>query len=111
MERRGAKNFATKKEPNMLIQLVFMRVLTEYVEPFIVATLEMAHTSLREQGCRRFEVIRDETDPTQFILYLLFNSRADGELHLLMEHVANWQTVTASMLAEPARVNSYTQLF
>jgi quinol monooxygenase YgiN len=56
-------------------------------------------------------VIRDETDPTQFILYLLFNSRADGELHLLMEHVANWQTVTASMLAEPARVNSYTQLF
>lgn len=95
----------------MLIMLVFIKVLAEFIEPFTVATLEMAHTSLREQGCRRFEVIRDETDPTQFVLYLLFNSRADAELHSQREHYQNWQTATRTMLAEPARENTYTQLF
>lgn len=95
----------------MLIMLVFIQVLAEFIEPFTVATLEMAHTSLREQGCRRFEVIRDETDPTQFILYMSFNSRADAELHSQMEHSRNWQDAAQAMLAEPARVNTYTQLF
>lgn len=95
----------------MLIMIVFLNVLSEFVEPFTIATLEMAHLSLRERGCRRFEVIREETDPTRFILYLLFNSRADGDLHLQMEHYENWLTATAPMLAEPARVATYTQLY
>lgn len=95
----------------MLIKVVFISVLAECIEPFTVATLEMAHTTLRERGCRRFEVIRDETDPTQFILYQLFNSRADAELHSQTEHYQNWQSVTNTMLAEPARMSSYTQLF
>lgn len=95
----------------MLIMMVFIQVLAEFIEPFTVATLEMAHTSLREQGCRRFEVIRDETDPTQFILYMSFNSRADAELHSQLEHSQNWQEATRAMLKEPARVNTYTQLF
>ena len=95
----------------MLILLVWINVLSEQVEPFMVATLEMAHASLRERGCRRFEVIRSEQTPTQFILYQLFNSRADAELHSQTEHYLNWQSVTTAMLAEPARMSSYTQLF
>ena len=95
----------------MLIIMVFLHVLPEFAESFVVATLEMAHTSLRERGCRRFEVIRDETDPTQFILYKLFNSRADGDLHLEMEHYSNWETIVTPMLAEPSRTCTYTQLF
>lgn len=95
----------------MLIVLVFANVLAEQLEPFLVATLEMAHASLRERGCRRFEVIREEMAPTQFILYKIFNSRADAELHLQTEHYADWQSVTAAMLAEPARTATYTQLF
>jgi autoinducer 2-degrading protein len=95
----------------MLVMLMFLNVLSEHTEPFIVATLEMAHASLRERGCRRFEVIREEANPTRFVFYQLFNSRADGELHLQMEHYANWQTATAAMLAEPARVVTYSQLF
>lgn len=98
-------------EGSMLIMLVFVNVLAEHVEPFIVATLEMAHISLRERGCRRFEVIRDETMPAQFILYKVFNSRADVELHLQTEHYTNWQNATAALLAEPARAATYTQLF
>jgi quinol monooxygenase YgiN len=95
----------------MLIKVVFIKALAEWIEPFMVATLEMAHATLRERGCRRFEVLRDESEPTEFILYQLFNSRADAELHSQMEHYQNWQSVTATMLAEPARMSSYTQLF
>ena len=95
----------------MLILLVWMNVLSEQVEPFMVATLEMAHASLRERGCRRFEVLHNEQFPTQFILSALFNSRADAELHQQVEHYQNWQSVTTGMLAEPARTETFTQLF
>ena len=95
----------------MLLLLVWINVLSEQVEPFMVATLEMAHASLREHGCRRFEVLRNEQFPAQFSLSALFNSRADAELHLQMDHYQNWQSVTTGMLAEPARAETFTQLF
>lgn len=98
-------------EVDVLVILIFLDVLRDYTESFTIATLEMAHTSLREKGCRRFEVIRDETVPTRFVLSMLFNSRADGELHLLMQHHDDWQTATASMLSEPPQISTYTQLF
>ncbi|MCG3142357.1 MAG: hypothetical protein HDKAJFGB_03803 [Anaerolineae bacterium] len=95
----------------MLILLMWVNVLAEQVEPFMVTTLEMAHASLRERGCRRFEALRNEQFPTQFILSALFNSRADAELHLQMEHYQNWQEATAGMLAEAPRLETFTQLF
>ncbi len=95
----------------MLILLMWLTVLPEQSEPFMVATLEMAHASLRERGCRRFEALRNEAAPAQFILSAWFNSRADAELHLQMEHYQNWQSATAGMLAEPARMETCTQLF
>lgn len=98
-------------EGTMLILLVRVNSLPEHQEPFIIATLEMAHASLRARGCRRFEVLRSEQTPTQFLLSALFNSRADAELHLQSEQYSNWQNITSAMLAEPARVETYTELF
>lgn len=95
----------------MLIIMVFLHVLPDFAESFVVATLEMAHTSLRERGCRRFEVIRDENDSTRFILYKLFNSRTDGDLHVQMEHYVNWEMTVVPMLSEPMHSSTYTQLF
>lgn len=96
---------------SMLVLLVWLNVLSEQVEPFMVATLEMAHASLREHGCRRFEVLHSEQAPTQFVLTALFNSRADVELHLQTDHYQNWQNIVAGMLAEAARTETFTQLF
>lgn len=95
----------------MFLVLVSIMVKPEFLEAFLVATLEMAHESLKESGLRRFEVIRQEDDPTHFILYKTYNSRADHELHLMYPYVQAWLDTSAPMLTAPLKMDSYTQLF
>ena len=95
----------------MFIVLVWLLVQEAKLDAFLVATLEMAHASLEEDGCRRFEVLRGESDVTRFVLYEAFNTRADGELHLTTEHFKQWEKTITPMLTEPVQAVSYTQLF
>jgi (4S)-4-hydroxy-5-phosphonooxypentane-2,3-dione isomerase len=95
----------------MYLVLVSLMVRPEFLEAFLVATLEMAHESLKEDGTRRFEVIRQENDPALFMLYETFNSRADFEFHVKTPHVKAWHKTVRPMLAGPVQENSYTQLF
>lgn len=95
----------------MFLVLVSLMVRPEFLETFLVATLEMAQESLKENGTRRFEVIRREEDPTQFVVYITFNSRADHAFHRTTPHVKQWLAVITPMLAAPLQENSYSQLF
>ncbi len=95
----------------MFIVIVWLTVKADWLEAFLVATLEMGHASLKENGCRRFEVIRSEHDPTRFLMYKAFSSRADAEAHLTTVHVQHWQTLVAPMLREASRAETFTQLF
>ena len=95
----------------MYLVLVSLVVRPEFLEAFLVATLEMAHESLKEDGVRRFEVIRQENDPAHFIMYKTFNARGDYDAHLTTLHVKDWQQKIQGMLAGPTREDAYTQLF
>ncbi len=95
----------------MRIVLVWLAVKQEFLDAFIVATMEMAHASLREDGCRRFEVLRADEQSLRFVLYAAFNSRRDAELHFETEHLAQWNAAVAPMLSEPPQALHYTQLF
>lgn len=95
----------------MFLVLVTLVVKSTYLESFLAATLEMAHESLKENGTRRFEVIRRQDDPSQFIVYITFNSRADHEFHRTTPHVKQWLATVTPMLAAPVQEHSYTQLF
>ena len=95
----------------MFIVLVWLVVRAEQLDAFIIATLEMAHASLREDGCRRFEVLRGDENSLRFVLYAAFNSRRDAELHFETEHVAQWNEIIAPMLSEQPQTVNYTQMF
>lgn len=95
----------------MYLVLVSLMVRPKYLEAFLVATLEMAHESLKEDGVRRFEVIRQENDPSHFILSKTFNGRGDYDFHLTTPHVQAWQKTVRPMLVKAMQQDSYTQLF
>ena len=95
----------------MFIVLVSFIVRAAELDAFLIATLEMAHASLKESGCRRIEVLRTETEPTHFVLSESFNARTDGEAHLAADHFKRWQQTIAPMLMEPSHATTYTQLF
>lgn len=91
--------------------LVTLSVFAARLDEFLVATLEMAHPSLLEPGCRRFEVLRRQDLPTAVVLHAVFNSEADAALHVQTEHYRAWRRKTEAMLAEPMQTHTYTQLF
>jgi autoinducer 2-degrading protein len=95
----------------MYIILIWLVVKREFLDAFLLATLEMAQAALQESGTRRFEILRGDTDPTRFVLYKASNSRADHDFHLTTVHLQQWRETVTPMLAEPQQMDSYTQLF
>lgn len=95
----------------MFIVLMNLVVRLDQLDAFLLATLEKGHASLKENGMRRFEVLRADENASRFVIAKAFNTREDYTLHLNTEHHKQWLETTASMLAEPATSTSYTQLF
>lgn len=95
----------------MFIVLVPLSVKPEQLDAFTTATLDVACvSSLEEKGCRGIHVIRQESEPTHFLLYEMFDSRPEALKHLEAEHFKRWKALTDPMLAEPSHATTYLQV-
>ncbi|MFH1071209.1 MAG: putative quinol monooxygenase [Candidatus Glassbacteria bacterium] len=95
----------------MLVVHVHVRVKPERVEAFIKATLENARDSLREPGVARFDVIRQQDDPTRFVLLEVYRTAEDPGRHKETAHYRKWRDAVAEMMAEPRTSVKYANLF
>jgi (4S)-4-hydroxy-5-phosphonooxypentane-2,3-dione isomerase len=87
----------------MHVTLVHVAVKAEAVDAFIAATRLNHESSVQEPGNRRFDVLQSPDDPTRFILYEAYVSRADAAAHRDTPHYARWRDTVAPMMAEPRR--------
>jgi quinol monooxygenase YgiN len=83
------------KHPTFAIVVVF-KIKPDCVGAFIARVQRQASDSLRlEEGCKQFDVLVDETDPTTVVLYETY---IDGQAfadHRLTPHFADFNaTVT-----------------
>ncbi len=95
----------------MHIVVVEIQVKTEKVEGFKSASLLNAQNSVSEPGIVRFDILQQKADPTRFILYEVYRSPADADLHKLTAHYLKWKETVADMMAEPRRGTPYLNLF
>src|SRR5262245_55141483 len=65
----------------MLAVIAKVKVKLSEVERFSRFLEADVEGSLREPGCLRFDVLRDESDPTVFYLYEVYRDRAAFDLH------------------------------
>ncbi len=87
----------------MHVTLVHVRVKAEHVADFIAATKANHEASVREPGNRRFDVLQAPDDPTRFILYEAYATKADAAAHKATAHYAAWRDAVAPWMAEPRR--------
>ena len=73
----------------------------ENVAAFIEATRANHEGSVREPGNRRFDILQDPEDSTQFILYEAYASAADAAAHKETPHYLAWRDTVAEMMAVP----------
>jgi quinol monooxygenase YgiN len=95
----------------MLIVHVLVHVKAEQVDAFAAATLENARNSIREPGVIRFDVVRQEDDPTRFLLIEIYRTPQDPARHKETAHYATWRDTVEPMMAEPRRSVKYHALF
>lgn len=95
----------------MIIVHVFVHVKPDSVEAFEAATLENARNSIREPGVVRFDVVRQEDDPSRYVLIEIYRTADDPARHKATAHYAAWRDAVEPMMAEPRRSVRYRELF
>lgn len=84
----------------MVIVQVIYQVKAEFVEAFRAAVIENAHATVKEPGNLRFEVYQDADDPTQFILFEMFESPQARQLHFETPHLLKFRSVVGEMIVD-----------
>ena len=85
----------------MIVVIVNIRVQEERVDEFIAATrINMGH-SRAEPGIARFEFLRDEADPSRFVLIESYRDVDAQARHKETAHYFKWKAVADALSAEP----------
>lgn len=94
----------------MHIVHVFVHVKPGCETAFEEATLANARTSLTEPGVARFDVVRQQDDPTRFVLVEAYRTPEAALAHKETAHYATWRDTVADMMAEPRSSVKYVNL-
>jgi (4S)-4-hydroxy-5-phosphonooxypentane-2,3-dione isomerase len=95
----------------MFVVCVHVQVKPGHIEPFIAASRENASSTILEPGNLRFDVIQQDDEPNQFILYEVYRDEAASKAHKQTAHYARWRETVEPWMAQPRRGVQYTALF
>lgn len=95
---------------SLLIVHVKVHVHPDNVEDFVAATRENARSSRREPGVVRFDLLRDASDPHQFLLVEIYRSPEDAAAHKETAHYQVWRDTVAGMMASPRASTKFANL-
>lgn len=94
----------------MHIVHVFVHVKAGCENAFETATLANARASLAEPGVARFDVVRQQDDPSRFVLVEVYRSPEAALAHKETPHYATWRDTVADMMAEPRSSMKYVNV-
>ena len=95
----------------MLVVLVHVRVKADQVDAFQAACVENARNSLLEPGIARFDVLRQQDDPTNFTLVEIYRTPEAPAAHKQTDHYKRWAQTVADMMAAPRYSVKYENAF
>lgn len=87
----------------MIVTCVYISVIPEVIDEFIVATTENHLQAVKEPGNLRFDIIQQSDDPCRFMLYEAWESEEASAYHKTTAHYAEWRDKVADWMAEPRR--------
>ena len=85
----------------MYIVTVQVNVKEDRIDDFLKLTLENAVEARGEPGCLRFDILRNEKEPSKFLLYEVYRTTDDHKAHQQTAHYLQWRESVPDLLAEP----------
>jgi len=101
----------TVAKGGLLAVVVDVQVSAGDEEAFMQHTLENCRNSCKESGVHRFDLLRNQDDPSNFILVEIYNSDTAPALHKETKHYLKWRDSVADMMARPRSATKYVTLF
>jgi autoinducer 2-degrading protein len=96
----------------MYILMVRLTVKQDRIDDFIKASIADGTGSvLHEPGCRRFDIIQDETNPRLFAFTEVYNDEAAFKHHMTTPHFKQWDAATKNMFESAVEVSFCRPVF
>ena len=95
----------------MFIVHVHVQVKPGSEDAFIEATLANARNSVQEPGIARFDVLRDTSGPSSFVLVEVYRDADAQARHRETAHYAVWRDAVADMMASPRVPAKFDNIF
>lgn len=95
----------------MFTMHVHLHIKSEFLEPFLQASYDNARNSIQEPGCKRFDVLQQDDDPTRIVLIETYLTLDDQAKHRETAHYLRWRDTVTDMMTEPRYVIKYNQRF
>ncbi len=94
----------------MYITIVHIKVLPDYIDLFIKASIENHLESVKEPGNLRFDLLRSDDNPARFVLYEAYENENSAAAHKETAHYLKWRETVAPWMAVPREGARYTGL-
>ena len=82
----------------LLINAVEYDVVPGQVDNFLAALKENGAASVKEPGCREFDIAVSQKDPNHVFILEVYNNAAAAEAHTATEHFKKYKAATAGMI-------------
>lgn len=95
----------------MEVTVVYVQVKPQHIADFVEASRLNHEASIQEPGNLRFDVLQLADDPSRFMLYKAYQTKADAATHKETSHYKRWRESVADWMAAPREGVAYKGLF
>jgi (4S)-4-hydroxy-5-phosphonooxypentane-2,3-dione isomerase len=82
------------------INAVDLDIVPAELEKYLAAIKENAAATVKEPGCRQFDILVLNSNPNHIFLYEVYDSEAAFLAHRASEHFKNYMAITGQMVAK-----------
>ena len=84
----------------MFVNAVDLDIVPAEREKFLAAITENGMASVKEPGCRRFDILNLASDPNHFFLYEIYDNEAALKTHRETAHFKKYAATVTNMVAK-----------
>jgi quinol monooxygenase YgiN len=91
---------SAQTEPRQVASLVELEIVPTELERFLEAVRENGAATIKEPGCRQYDIMQSATNPNQLVLYEVYENEAAVQAHRASEHFKKYMAATANLVSK-----------
>lgn len=92
--------YAMAQSAPLHIHAVDYDVVPGQVDNFLAALKENGAASVKEPGCREFDIAVSQKDPNHVFIFEVYNDAAAAQAHTATEHFKKYKEITKDMVVK-----------